>query len=600
MNNEQYRHLYQNEYINDLKNRIHNAGNIIGLLLSDIQSNEDQLNNEIIQAENEIEKLRKEKNKKGSEMRQKMKSLKRKKWRKSIFGVVKTGSNLLNFLGPKGMVISSILNMAVDATDNLFDTFDSRKRYKRKSDDDKDEKKPNKIETISKTITDGFETYKVYKEIDKEMNELLETMEQNQEAIDDLNNRQLQINQIQIEIVQEIKSAIGELASNSTKSHAQLDYQKYKIKKTLDSIREKINKILKLFDDSKNELINTLTRFDNAMSTMIDIYSRIESTKDHIDFVGYLSIISNPSKSNGEIIDFAKNKYKTVLTRLEAKIRENILNEIYSKAMQAFRYWSFPFYCFYLEKIKLPKNGKNDINSLIKESSNRLNALLNIVQKDKMSIHAIDNYILTSHFSPRFPFYEWSFNESQYELHNLLNSYSHKATFPTFLDSKNFVLTNRIASLNGLKFSSLYLLVEAHSSPAKNESLNRILNEFRVELKYMGSSNYNFRGEHFKIPVNSIENEEIILSFDYGCSSLTCDQSNQSFKKLKNGRALLSPFTTWEISFIPSDFLSQNELLILNRKLKNVLNDDLSDITLKLCGIGQFINRKYDQIKLHC
>lgn len=590
--NEQYRDAYQREYVNDLKKRIENSGNLIELLINDIQTNEHQMNNDIKQAENEILKLREEKNRNETEMRQKMESLKRKKWRKSILGVVKTGSNLLNFLGPKGMIISSILNMAVDVTDNLFDTFDSKKRFKR--DDDEDKKNPDKIETIGKTFSDGFETYKAYKEVDKEMDELLETMEKNQEAIDELNNRQLEINQIQIEIVQEIKSAISELASNASKSHAQLDYQKYKIKKTLDSLRVKINKILKLFDDSKNELINTLTRYDNAISTMIDIYSRIENTKDHIEFVGYLSVINNP-RGFTEGLDFSSNKYTNEIIKLESKIRENILKEIYSKAMQAFRYWSFPFNCFYLEKIKLPKTGTNDINNLIKENLNTLNSLLTFVQKDKMSINAkIDNYILTSHFSPRYPFYKWSFNESQFEIQSLFNPNSYKATFPTFLD------TNQITSLNALKFSSIYILIEAHSSQAKNETLNRILSDFRVELKYVGYSFYKFRSNTFVIPMDSIENEDIILGFNYGCTISKCYNLNQSFLKFTNGKAILSPFTTWEISLIPFEYMSNNEKKKLSQELKSVLKDDLSDITLKLCGVGQFINRKYDQINMNC
>jgi hypothetical protein len=274
-------------------------------------------------------------------------------------------------------------------------------------------------------------------------------------------------------------------------------------------------------------------------------------------------------------LSLESNRYSIQIGKLKTMIKENKLKEMYERALHAFKYWSFPFTCSYKERFNINEDTQN-----IKDFSKELDKIATCIQEDKYGLDpSKDNYINKLRFDEKFPFYEWSYKEFKYELESLLNRNTLNATL--FADVKS---TNK----NAIKFSSIYILIEAQSSSEKNRSLNKVLGNFQIHLKYAGDAHYLYDNIPYVIKTDYLLNDDIQPSYHYGCL-IDCD-GNESYHKLnKINKPLLSPYTLWELRLVFRENVHEHSYHAVLNELEDVLGGDLSDITVKLCGRGTFV-----------
>jgi hypothetical protein len=119
--------------------------------------------------------------------------------------------------------------------------------------------------------------------------------------------------------------------------------------------------------------------------------------------------------------------------------------------------------------------------------------------------------------------------------------------------------------------------------PSANETLNKLLKNFFVELTHSGISNYKFKNYYYVINLNYNSAEKLLLRYQYGSTS--SENSNESYKKLADNKAMLSPYTFWDIKI--KQIKTGNN--ILNEIAKIALEND--EIIVYLCGKGSFISK---------
>jgi len=252
-------------------------------------------------------------------------------------------------------------------------------------------------------------------------------------------------------------------------------------------------------------------------------------------------------------------------------IHENIIEERFQQAMDAFKYWSFPFYCKYKSSNVTFNDSNISIVLKIDRYSKHLENLLNYVKNDKTEHKpSIDNHVIKRFFDKKMPFFQWSSKNYLYELKRLLSGQN-----TTLYADINF------ARFDAIKFCTLELLIET-DEPNSNHTINELLKEFMVEMTHSGESHYKYKQKTFSINMNYQSGEKLLLKYQYGSK----DNKNKSYEKLSANIPVLSPYTFWTIK-IKAVKKEEEEKLLKNIDLLIHRNIELK---VYLYGYGQYVD----------
>ena len=372
----------------------------------------------------------------------------------------------------------------------------------------------------------------------------------------------------------ELKRATDELyaftQSLSGNSLPTLSFKKWELKSFMTKLNNELEMLLNSFD-TKTEVFNTVKRIENAIVTIVDMFGHVEGFVQQTEFANYIADMTRTNIAIG-IPEF----YQQKVNAIEKTILANIIVERYVQAVEAFKYWSFPFFCEYTQDLVVynEKNTFDNNDVMINSYSNVLTKLLEKIQNYEIQLKpSIHNHIQSFSFDKETPFFKWSYESYPYEVKKFLNG-----KMATFHADINF------AKYDAIKFCTLYLLAEVKSSVILNETLNTLLGNFYVELTHSGSSSYKFKSKIYMINSDYYSGEKLLLRYQYG--STNSENANESFKKLASNKPMLSTYTFWQIKLNPIKHPENRELFKEIAKLvKNT-----TDITLSLCGKGQYVS----------
>jgi hypothetical protein len=231
------------------------------------------------------------------------------------------------------------------------------------------------------------------------------------------------------------------------------------------------------------------------------------------------------------------NEYQTEINSLKKSIQSNMIKEKYQKAIEAYKYFSFPFYCEKITYLKLiPSNDENNNETsteLILKYSNNLKRLSDEIKNEEAEITKKDNYLQSLEFENDLSFYEWSSNDFPFEITQLLNGT--KTVF--YADVKK-------TEFDALKFCTINIQIKINSNNKVSTELNTLLNKnVLVELTHSGISNYKLKNDIYVINLNFNSDKKLLLSYQYGSKKVK--NANEAYSKLASNKPVLSPYTFW-------------------------------------------------------
>ena len=306
------------------------------------------------------------------------------------------------------------------------------------------------------------------------------------------------------------------------------------------------------------------------------MYKGIETFKDQTEFSNLISDLTKTELEYGIPIE-----YQNEINSLKKSMHENLISERYQKALVAYKYLSFPFYCEKASDLKINPSfdDQNHVNiaDMIKKYSDNLLRLSEEINNEEAQIIDRDFYLQTFEFENDFSFYEWSSLDFPFEISELLNGM--KTYFYADVESTEY---------DALKFCTINFQVKIKSNDSVNQELNEYLNKnFFVELRHSGISNYKFKDKFYVIDLHFNSDKKLLLSYQYGSKSL--NNANEAFKKLASNKPILSPFTFWEIQLVP--IRKENKIKIFP-DISSILKGK-HEVTLSMHGIGQFVKNEF-------
>ena len=431
-----------------------------------------------------------------------------------------------------------------------------------------------RIEKYSEKIMNGINTAHLAGDVFKDLSSTSDEIKLIKEHIETNADQYRQLHEFEIHLNEFHNNNLMELLNNlkniilDGKSLASLTFAKFQLKEKLDSFKNDLLRLVNVFD-SKTEIINTISRIENSFTTLIEIFSRIEN---YIEQTESANFIYNLTK---KVVNFGiPDKYQSHINSLKKTIHGDIIKERYEKAIEAFKYWSFPFFCEYAKTLEI-----SEINSDLKITKlvDTLNGMLETIKKTQTElIPSFDNHIQSFSFENDHPFFKWSSNKYPFEIKQLLGG--HKTTL--YADVNN-------AQFDAIKFCTLYILIQIKSNSSMNEKLSKALEEYYVELTHSGISNYKFKQDKYVINLNHNSREKLVLRYRYGSTNL--NDANESFKKLAINKPVLSPYTFWEIKLRPVIAKDKNHSL---QEFSSLFLDK-SEIIVSLNGRGNYVDSAF-------
>ena len=385
----------------------------------------------------------------------------------------------------------------------------------------------------------------------------------------------------QSDLLEKMSHELYEL-DNSAEIASFLDIKKFKLEKYLSFFK---NDLATLKDEIKEfaEIYHTITRVEKAIATMLDIYARIDHFKEQHEFVNFIFNITREEKKHG--FEFAK-EYKNLILELKNEIHMNIIKERYEVALEAFKHWSFPFFCEYKKKLDPSRKGSYAKN---------LRFLLEIIRNDQDQLTLYDNYVFpTFSFESEFAFFKWPSKQYDFDVRRLLSGET--ATF--YADIRKSEVSQKF---DAIKFCTLYLSIEIKDESSQtskhSEELASLLGQFYIELVHTGESNYKFNGRYYTIESYLKSEEKLKLISQYGCRAAEkCENMNASFKKMAKSKPMLSPYTLWQFRIYPIDSTKRTLNQQMLEKIRDLALD--KEVIISLNGYGQYVSAELKNSKM--
>ncbi len=569
---------------NSLRLEIEKATSIINNLEKYIQNSEKILNKNFDDSLKEILKLKNNLKAENRDLVLSKNDLQENLKLKKIFSGLKFASQLISVLGPKGAVIGSIMQVFVQFGSDLMinDKQEKEKNSKieaieqvlkdyeayieAKGEKKNKEKNKNQIEKMERSIEILSDFIELTDFSSEEVEVINEQIEKNELLFSFLYEIDTKINKLQTELWNEIRDELSLVTKSlNINSSVTLSFKKWKVKEILYDFQNEISILMNSLDHNKKQILSSVNRIQNTILNMIEIYSCILDLQKRIEDSNHMFEITRTSIRTG-------GNYENKFEALEKKIIENTIIERYEQALKSFSYWSFPFYCLFNITNIYKNSHLKSVDSFIDHYNQLANHMIEIVKRDG-KLFEYDTYVVSRNFDKKSPYYQWTYKNYSNEIKDLLKG----ENVELFADAKE-------SAYDAVKLITLNILIEIESSSEANETMNRLLENFEVELEHSGTSYYKFKNKVYEIKSNG---KNLTLFFQYGSKS----GEITNFKVFdKISKAKLSPFTSWQIRIQVNEENNENKETLLKEMTKLVKNHP--DIKVSLIGKGTYVRKK--------
>lgn len=364
-------------------------------------------------------------------------------------------------------------------------------------------------------------------------------------------------------IVQQNKNLTG-------KSHAELSITKWQVQSALRDTKVMIGKVTAGFNSENSIDLTRLTdKLDDGFGILIEIYDRLESYANQIEFAAYVGEIGSVSS---ELVIKNDTKLSDALISVKKIIQTNMVIERYNELIYAIKEHKFPFAEFYLEQFELPKSLANDEPEVrIQQIKGIVTKLDEKIQETQARHKNIDNFVSYDNFMHNTTrinaFYEWNHKQFKNEIFNLLTGNN-----ITILAD-----VNNVKDFDAVKFKNIGIYLRASNETVQSQ-LDRELLHFTVSMTMVGNNFFRCENEIFSISLN----DEIIInvSFEKDANGYPIGTTD-TVKMINKSDYFLSPYTWWVIKL-------ENKNATAFDNLKQFRNET---IDLLLEGLGQHIKR---------
>ncbi|KAF2075886.1 hypothetical protein CYY_002822 [Polysphondylium violaceum] len=384
-------------------------------------------------------------------------------------------------------------------------------------------------------IKDTINTWEKIQQVNiliKENQTLLKIHSKNIVALNRFKNQQA------IRIKQHFKRVSDGLCD---KSHASLDMAKLNSRTYLREIKS----VLANFPKSESvSLENTISLLTEGIDNMIQIYDRVETYKEQMEFSKFIVEVGSNDK---DPLSHISMKYRNNIQIARELTTRNCLIDQFNRAKIAFSQYSFPFSSYYLENstfsdsFKAVSSSTVDANEFISQIRSSIDNLNEFIDMDLSTIRVSntepspDQNLLNDQFdSSTHPFFTWDYNDYRIEINKLLSG-------------KEVTLVSDIKQsyYDVVKFSQVYLSIKCNDDE-QDIKLQSLLSNFNVVLTHSGKCWYKFNYKIYEMKSFTSSNG-LQLIHRYG----NLESTNQSYKKLASSKPILSPYSNWKIQLVP-------------------------------------------------
>ena len=426
------------------------------------------------------------------------------------------------------------------------------------------EEKTKRFLGVAKLITE----YKDHHAVIREM------IEENREQYNALFEWQQTINWIQNDLAKNTNSELAQLVSSlESNSLVHIDFKRWQIKELLNRMSNGLSGVTRNMSVSA-EIEAIFRRMESAIDTMYRLYERIQHYIEQNELISFMIRLDNSSLS------VPAAHLKSVINELQNRVQVNMIAERYEQAVNAFRHWSFPFFCEF--NIAEMNSGETSVAKY----GDSVNKLLDIVKGQEAAFKYKDNHLQSFKFDKANSIYTWSSLNSPYDIARLLAG--HNVTL--FADIREMTQKR-----DALKFSTLNLEIEVIDCPESNLTLNSLLGQCFVEMTHSGKSYYSFQQKTYAI--DSAVGNKLILRFKYGDPA--SEYANVAKKKLTASKPVLSPYTFWQMRMWPLVESSKENLAKQISEQLAQLKRHNREIRVHLTGHGEYLH-EYNIPQANC
>ena len=322
---------------------------------------------------------------------------------------------------------------------------------------------------------------------------------------------------------------------------------KWQVTTHLKDLKHQLQQLTNGFEMS-TELMHHMNQLHDSLSTLISIYEQIQTFVERKELADYIATMNMPTISGHSLSDPITNQ-KLLAIRSEVMYKQ--LEQEFNLAMIAFRLWVFPYAEHYLPAVQLPNLSAIGFNSSsasvhLKQSTEQI---INLLEKYKSSITEADKHVnngrFTSDYRTTSPFYVWDNERFSEAIQDLLSG----KTVQLLADVRESNPTK-----NAVKFNELNLRFKLRNS-TDQEKFDEQLEHYRIIMTHSGSSYYRCKTDFYRITTGLVE---FSFSFETDTQGNRVHMS-ESYRKLKDGDILLSPYTMWTLRLD-----KRHEVLVLN------------------------------------
>ncbi|KAL0277531.1 UNVERIFIED_CONTAM: hypothetical protein PYX00_004781 [Menopon gallinae] len=295
----------------------------------------------------------------------------------------------------------------------------------------------------------------------------------------------------------------------------------------------------RLLQELNSDVVGRLKSIKRLLKSLNNLYSPESEFSsfpfevDYLESILHLRRTVEEKKKFKMCIDDAHSMHISISVHdagveiVRKQIFDLLVTSQYNDAVSVFRQWVFPHMSEYEQS--LPKNVTAE------GARNGISLLRKWIKEYKSTITPYDKYIREAIFSWNNSvgeYYKWYNGEIRSDLAELFRG-------------KKVVLTadvenNHIYTKNAIKFRTVRIEFQ---SKYDEVTLKKLLKDVQVEMKHSGYSYYYYNGQTYLQT-----GEEFDLHYSYELSSDNePNNCNMVYKKLLNGPAVFSPYTSWSL-----------------------------------------------------
>lgn len=520
-----------------------------------------------------------------------------------VLSCVKISMQILGCFSGTGLVISSLTNTLIQATESIISNDNDSKinisslpkgllsnitdiRNKLETRVSSNAVKIKDAKTLSKTVSliknldtgsqialFGFNLINKFANDDEKIKAMDEVIRQVNIKSLKLEEYESQIFSHMVPMLKNMEESLINVSSQlREKSQVYLDVSRWKIQSALKDMKFQFGKLIKGFR-MEEDFTQSIENIEESFIFLIDIYDRIQIYQEKQEMTDYISNVVLSDVSNNNINDITLRRS---FSYAEEVIRSNLIIDRYKSAISALKQHVFPLAYYYLNELTLPS---------VLQMEDNFQSLLNkvVAQVEKVNIKLIeyetsiqhhDGFVMNACFKKHYisskPFAVWKNNNYKDEISKLLagEKVALKSDICSSDSEKEAIKFNTI----GLNFNSL--------NETLSFELNSLLKGFIINATHLGNSYYKFKNDIFLI---STKSQNIVFSLENNQNGKPV-LINNIYSKIESGNLMLSPYAMWEFQLINSA-----KLIKFNELSKYV---DSLDIELE--GCGSFITKEAD------